>query len=318
MTEANSFDIMLLGLEDPSSAGQIRYANVMERLTGRPGADFTLAPGRPEEPIFKGLDIDTAQMVVDSLGEAGTYMEVRRSTDSAGEVHQQVVASSTCPQCGFVQPAGTAECVRCGLVFAKYDKELIDNMQKGGRLEEALSKALQSREEWNQKASVYLETHPLQQGATDGFDNILLRDEIPFLRLVTDEGPILMTSRRLICSLEEGFFSIPYEMINDVTVGGGLVQKKSKVRLVLAFHTPMPAPVEPQKQSTWLMNKDSSFYKDVIMDWCYSRNFVCGGCGQRDLDYRLEGATPHTRCMHCATDHEIDVRESIAVPLGVE
>jgi hypothetical protein len=66
------------------------------------------------------------------------------------------------------------------------------------------------------------------------------------------------------------------------------------------------------------MDKDSSFYKDVIMDWCFSRSFLCGGCGQRDLDFRLEDTNVHTRCMHCALDHEIDMREAIAVPIAVE
>jgi hypothetical protein len=139
---------------------------------------------------------------------------------------------------------------------------------------------------------------------------------VPFLRLRSEEGPILMTSRRLIASLEGGFFFIPYEMVSDVTLGGGLVQKKNWVRLQLSFHAPIPSPSGTTKQFTWMLDKDSSFYKDVIMDWCFARLFICGGCGQRELDFRLEGSKPKARCMHCATDHEIDLREAIAIPLA--
>ncbi len=318
MTEATSFDIMLLGLNDPSSAGRARYANVMERLTGRPGADVRPGAPRPTDPIFRSLDLDTARMVADALAEVGVLIEVRRSTEYASGVREQVVDSADCPRCGYIQPAGGNECARCGLVFAKFEREQIGGMQKSRQLEEALTKALQSREEWAMKAKKYLETHPLKEGSTEGFDSLVMRDEVPFLRLMSEEGPILMTSRRLIANVPDGYFSIPYEIVEDVTVGGGLVQKKGRVRLLLGFFVPIPTPVDAGKQFTWQLDKESSFYKDVIMDWCFSRNFVCGGCGKRDLDYRLEGSKPRTRCMHCATDHDIDLREALAVPLTVE
>ncbi len=310
-----SFDILLLGLKDGSSAGKARYTNAMERLTGRPADSFKVPARRSDDPIFKALDKETAVKVVDALGQAGALIEVRRSSSMPSDVRDQVIASVKCPRCGFAQPAGTPECARCGLVFAKFEREQVQSMQKGTQLEAALTKALQSREEWAQKATQYLETHPLREGSTDGFENVVVRDEVPFLRLVTEEGPILMTSRRMIASLQEGFFSMPYEIINDVTVGGGLVQKKGRVRLQLGFHSPIPTPTGAAKQSSWQLDKESSFYKDVIMDWCYSRNFMCGGCGKRDLDYRLDGTKPRARCMHCATDHDIDLREAIAVPL---
>ena len=51
------------------------------------------------------------------------------------------------------------------------------------------------------------------------------------------------------------------------------------------------------------------------MDWSFARSFICGGCGERDLQYRTDGNKVYARCMHCATDHEIDVREAVAVPL---
>jgi hypothetical protein len=69
---------------------------------------------------------------------------------------------------------------------------------------------------------------------------------------------------------------------------------------------------------TWQLDKDSSFYSDVVMDWAFARNFMCGTCGARDLDFRTDDDIPHARCMHCATDHEIDLREAIAIPRTVE
>jgi hypothetical protein len=143
-----------------------------------------------------------------------------------------------------------------------------------------------------------------------------MHDEVPFLRLIADEGPILMTHRRMIANLTDGSFSIPYEMVGDVTLGGGLVQKKNRVRLQLTFHAAIPAPGGSSKQFTWQLEKESSFFKDVIMDWCYSRVFMCGGCGQRELDFRVDGTKTKCRCMHCATDHDIDLDEGIAVPVA--
>jgi len=54
------------------------------------------------------------------------------------------------------------------------------------------------------------------------------------------------------------------------------------------------------------------------MDWAFARNFMCGACGARDLDFRLEDSDSHCRCMHCATDHQIDLREALAIPTSVQ
>jgi len=316
MSESSSFDVLLLGFRDPGSAAHARFANAMERLTGRGANEFHVPSKRSEDPIFRALDSQTARVVADALAEAGVLIEIRRTSEIASDVRDQVVATETCPTCGFVQPAGVSECSRCGVVFAKIEREQVQSMQQNRHLEEALTKALQTRDEWAAKASKYLETHPLAEGSISGFEQSLLRDEVPFLRLNSDEGPILMTHRRMIANLADGHFSIPYEMVSDVTMGGGLVQKKSKVRLLLAFHAPIHTPGGLAKQFTWQLDKESSFFKDVIMDWCYSRMFICGGCGQRELDYRIDGTKPRARCMHCATDHEIDLDEGIAIPIA--
>jgi len=316
MSESSSFDVLLLGFRDPGPAAHARYTNAMERLTGRGAEEFNVPSKRSDDPIFRALDNSTTGVVADALEEAGVLIEIRRTSEVASEVRDQVVATVACPTCDFVQPAGTVECSRCGVVFAKFEREQVQQMQQSQHLEEALTKALQTRDEWGQKAANYLETHPLEEGSTSGFENSLHRDEVPFLRLTADEGPILMTSRRMIANLADGVFSIPYEMVGDVTMGGGLVQKKSRVRLQLGFHAPIQTPGGAVKQFSWQLDKDSSFFKDAIMDWCYSRVFVCGGCGLRDLDYRVDGSKARARCMHCATDHDIDLDEGIAVPVA--
>jgi hypothetical protein len=229
------------------------------------------------------------------------------------------VASDRCPSCDHLRTPETAECESCGLVFAKWEREQIVKMQQERSLEEALTKALQVREEWVQRAKKYLETHPFPEDGAEDFNRVLYREEIPFLRLYSDEGPILMTSRRLIALVGEIYHSIPYELVGDVDFGGGLVTKKKRVRMLLTFHSPLPLTSgEVVKSMAFQLDKDSSFYKDVIMDWAFARNFICGSCGERDLQYRTEVAAVRMRCMHCATDHEIDMREAVAVPLITE
>ena len=321
MTESYSFEIYLLGLLDPSPPGRSRFVEAMEHLTGRPSADFEGAFPRADEPVFRGLSREKAQTMADALGETGVFIEVRPrhlSPEEALEAAAEEPAptSLTCPSCDFEQAPGAVECERCGLVFAKHEREQLLHMQRERALEEALTKALQVREEWVHRAKQYLERYPFPAEGALGFDRILVRDEVPFLRLVSDEGPILMTSRRMIAEREEVFHSIPFEMIGDVDLGGGMVPKKGRVRLLLTFHTPLPLTTgEVVKSMTWQLDKESSFFKDVIMDWSFSRNFICAGCGERELEYRTDENKVRIRCMHCATDHEVDLREAIAVPI---
>jgi hypothetical protein len=114
---------------------------------------------------------------------------------------------------------------------------------------------------------------------------------------------------------ETGVAAIPYEMVADIDIGGGLVQKKNRQRLTLTFHGPLPMPGGEGKSASCNLDKDSAFFKDVLMDWVFARNFMCGACGERDLDYRYEQGGSRARCMHCATDHEIDLREAVAIPV---
>jgi len=317
MPDAFSFDIHVLGLVDASPSGRTRFASTMERLTGRPGSEFEQTFPKAEDAAFQYLDQEKARLVAGALGDSGVLIEVRPRVSAPGETEaEQSLSVRVCPSCQHTQPMAAEECEACGVVFAKFEREQVFKMQKDRCLEEALTKALQVREEWLNRAKQYLETHPIPEDATEGFGRVLMRDELPFLRLASDEGPILMTSRRMIAAVGEIFHSIPYEMISDVDVGGGLVVKKNKVRLHFAFHSQIPlGGGEMKKSLTWQLDKDSSFYKEVIMDWAFARSFICGGCGERDLQYRTDGNKVRARCMHCATDHEIDAREAVAVPL---
>jgi hypothetical protein len=308
-----TYDIHLIGLQDVGKASRTRFLTTMERLTGRAPSEFESAFEDPEQPLFRSLEQRKADMIWKALDEVGALLEVRPRSGAAVEADD--VATTACPNCGFVLAAGAPECSRCGVVFSKVDREEIQKMQQDSHLEEALQKALQVREEWNQRAKQYLESHPLPADATAGFEKELQREEIPFLRLTADESAILMTSRRMLSQTKTGAVaSIPYELIADVDVGGGLVVKRNRVRLALTFHSEIPFGGQHTKSATWQLDKESAFYKDVIMDWAFARNFMCGQCGERDLDFRIEGSSPHARCMHCATDHEIDLVDAIAIP----
>ncbi len=317
MAEVFSYDIYVIGLTDPSPAGRHRFANIMEQLTGRPSDEFEDHFPPPSVPMFRAMDRDRATETADSLGSVGTLIEVRPTDKPPEEQPRMAAATRSCPACEHVQPATTEECVRCGVVFKKYEREQLLKMQKDHTLEQAMIKAMQVREEWLHRATQYLEQHKLKKDASAAFASELVPEEVPFLRLNSEEGPILLTSRRLITRRDNVFESIPYEMIGEVDYGGGkLTTKKSKFRLQLTFHAPLPMKDGSlAKNMAWHLDKDSSFNKDAVIDWGYARNFICGACGERELQYRNVESKVHCRCMHCATDHEVDLVECVAVPL---
>lgn len=313
-----AFDILLLGLKDPSSTGRVRFVNAMERLSGRAADEHNASLGRTGEPLFRALDREQAQVVAHVLEEAGVRIEIRPTRERPVTDPELEVRTAACPRCGFVENAGGQECRRCGLVFAKWEREKVQRMQTERRLEEALQKALQVRQEWVQRAKVFLETHPLPQDSLTAFSSVLLKDEIPFLCLTAEEGPLLLTSRRLLFIRDGAIGLIPYEMIADVDVGGGLVVRKDRMRIVVTFHGPLAIGEAPAKSVTWQLDKESSFYKDILLDWCFARNFQCGSCGAGELDFRVERGNSRARCMRCATDHEIDLAEAVAIPIVTE
>lgn len=314
MADLISFDVYFLGLRDPSPAGRTRFAHALARLTGRSGEESLELLKRPSVPLFRGLSSDQARTTVNALDDAGVCIEIRPNTERPPAEHT-TLATQECPRCGFVQPTTEPECARCGLVFAKWEREQIQRMQREARLEEALTKAIQVRREWDDRAKGYLEGHPLDKDATIPFAQVLNREEIPFLILRSDEGPLLLTSRRFLTKREEGTQSLPFELVADVDIGAKLVQKKDRLRLQLTFQVPIQIGDKPTKSLSWQLDKESSFSANVIMDWAFARRFICGSCGAKDLDFRSEGTQIYARCMHCATDHEIDVVEALAIPV---
>jgi len=321
MAEDYSYDIYVLGLKDPSSSGRYRFASTMERLTGRPSSEFEESFPPSNIPIFQAIDPEQAVKTADELGDMGVLIEVRPTDNPPQEQLKVEAATQECPACNKIQRATNDECVKCGIVFKKYEREQLVKMQKDHTLEQAMIKAMQVREEWLHRATQYLEQHKPAKDFSAAFATELVQDEIPFLRLDSAEGPILLTSRRVLSRMDNAFESVPYEMIREVDYGGGAIKTaKSKFRLQIIFHTPMPLKSgELAKNIAWHLDKDSSFSKEVVFEWGYARNFICGSCGERELEYRTDNVREkhkmHCRCMHCATDHEIDIDECLAIPL---
>jgi len=320
MSEIFSYDIYVLGLNDPSAAGRSRFASLMGRLTGRSVEEYADHFPSPSIPMFQSLNTEKAQNIADTLGDEGVLIELRTSDHppSLYEDFEDDVATKSCPSCDHVQSVLAEECERCGVVFQKYDRENILSMQREKALEEAMVRAMQVREEWLHRATQFLEQRPLKKEDAAEFATYLMQEEVPFLRLDSSEDPILLTSRRMIVSKDGEFESIPFEMISDVDYGrGGLVKiAKQKQRLQVSFHSPFPLSTgSTVKNMVFHLDKESSFFKDVVIDWGFARNFICGACGEREQQFRTEEKKVHMRCMHCATDHEIELTECVAVPL---
>ncbi|MCP4903331.1 MAG: hypothetical protein GY906_40735 [bacterium] len=313
-----SFDIHLLGLKDASAAGRARFCDTMARITGRMPSEFSRLLSEREPRIFESLDKNHASQVVENLTDAGVRVEIRPSTAIPLSAEEQMAHTMNCPNCDFLQPAGGLECPRCGLVYAKWERENIAKMQREKSLEEAVTRSLQIREEWRVKALAYLENNPLPPEKTVPFDESLLQDELPFLALSSEQGPLLLTSRRMLFPIEGQMISMPYELVSDVDFGGGLIQVKGKIRLQFTFHAAVQVGENQASNLQWQLDKESAFYKDVVMDWAFARHFICGACGANELQYRYEGQLPYARCMHCAVDHEIDLVEAVAIPLATE
>jgi hypothetical protein len=317
MADVFSYDIYVLGLTDPTPNGRHRFASTMQRLTGRSSDEFSESFPLPNLPMLRALDPESAKAAAETLADTGVLIEVRPTGMPPEEQPEEMASSRECPACQHIQSAMNVECEQCGVVFTKYEREQLLKMQKDHTLEQAMIKAMQVREEWHDRAKKYLEQYKMVEGASAPFEKALVQDEVPFLRLNSEEGPLLLTSRRLLAKTGATIEAIPYEMVNDVDYGGGRLQtRKSKFRLQLIFHTPMLMKSgELAKNIAFHLDKDSSFKKEVVMEWGYARNFICGGCGERDLEYRTDRNKVHFRCMHCAVDHEVDLAECVAVPL---
>lgn len=316
MDSSYSFDIALLGLRDASQNGRSRMVSAMERLTGRSTAECQEVMAKVGHTIFDSLPLDQAQLIFTALDEAGAICELRPKPEAARAVSESDRgAMAACPACGFVQPAGVDECSRCGVVFSKMERNEVRKIQNSQALEEALSRAEQIRQEWDDRAKQFIQSRALPDGATEVFVDALAREEIPFLLLEAAEGPLLMTSRQVLAKIEADVVFMPYEIIKDVDYGGGLVIKKNHTRLVLHFHTPIPFRGKTVGSLTWQLTAESATHKETILDWAFARSYICGACGARDLDFRTDKGNTYGRCMHCATDHAIDLRHHRVTPL---
>lgn len=311
-----AYDIAFLGLRDASSAGRARMVLAMERLTGRSTADCQEYLSKVGLTIFESLPSDQAKLITSALDDAGVVFEVRPKEGVAHSVSETDGGGMAgCPSCGFVQQAELDECSRCGVIFSKMEKDEVRQLQKNQALEEAQQRAEQIRQEWDDRAKQLIESRPLTEGATEAFSAALSQEEIPFLQLVGFEGPLLMTSRQILALVDGSCVHIPYEIIKDVDFGGGLVVKKGHTRLVLHFHAPIPFKEKNVNSLTWQITAESATNKEAIMDWAFARSYMCGACGARDLDFRNERGQTHGRCMHCATDHTIDLKNHRITPM---
>jgi len=311
-----SFDIAFLGLKDPSTAGRSRMVLAMERLTGRSTAECQEVLSKVGLTIFDALPVDQAQLIISALDDAGAVCEIRPKEEAARSVGETMGGGMTqCPSCGFVQQAGLEECSRCGVIFSKMEKDDLRKIQDDQTLEEAQQRAEQIRQEWDERAKQILESRPISEDAAKPFLDVLTQEEIPFLLLEAAEGSILMTSRQMLGITEGVVAFLPYEVIKDVDFGGGLVVKKNHTRLVLSFHMPIVFNGKNVNSLTWQLTADAATNKEAIMDWAFARSYLCGACGARDLDFRNEKGATHGRCMHCATDHAIDLKHHKITPL---
>ena len=58
MADSVTFDILLLGLVDPSADGRARFCDAMEHLTGEPAEGFQAKLRQSDEPLFHSLRPD--------------------------------------------------------------------------------------------------------------------------------------------------------------------------------------------------------------------------------------------------------------------
>ncbi|MEN8163981.1 MAG: hypothetical protein ABFS37_07625 [Acidobacteriota bacterium] len=189
-------------------------------------------------------------------------------------------------------------------------------MMTDSRLEEEINKARRIEQEWTDRASHYQVQHPLPTGATDPFADDLLIDEVPFLRLETDSGPMLLTSKRILARTKKELLSIPFEMIDGVELGGGFTILGGSVKMVLTFKAPLILGRSRASTLSRQVRKNQHYDRETILHWVYSKNFICGRCGARELSFRLEKHDSRTRCMRCAADHSIDLTHAVALPKG--
>ena len=315
--DTRKFDIFPLAFTIDSDEARARFEALVDRLSsGHPQLWGTLG-----QPLFRSIDGQTASEILAKLDEIGVRTEIRPAAPppiAAPTAPAIEDPTLPCPSCGFANPESQPDCGACGLVFAKFEKRAVSRMMAESRLEEEINRARRIEQEWTDRASDYRTQHPLPAGATTPFTGDLLVEEVPFLRLETDSGPLLLTSKRMLARTKKELLSIPFEMISSVEFGGGFSILGGSIRMVLTFKAPLVIKRLRASTLTLQVQKNPSYDRETILLWAFSKNFICGCCGARELSFRLEKSESRARCMRCASDHSINLTHAVALPLGEE
>ena len=168
---------------------------------------------------------------------------------------------------------------------------------------------------WDERAMGFRAENPLPSAAVAPFADLLHPDEIAFCGLLTREGPILLTSRRLLWRERGAGVSTPYELVAKAAGGREHGLLSSRNRLRLTFLGPVPSAAGPVRSSEWELVTTSMKLLPELGRWVEQRCFTCRGCGSGELQYRLEGSDLHGRCMHCAADHRVDCARATMTPV---
>lgn len=315
--DTRKFDIFPLAFTIDSDEAKARFRALADRFSDGHQQMW----GALGQPLFRSIDGQTATEILAKLDEIGIRTEIRPAAPpSAAAPMIPTVENKTlpCPSCGFANPESQPDCGACGLVFAKFDRREVSRMMAETRLEEEINRARRIEQEWTDKASDYRAQHQLPAGVTAPFADDLLVEEVPFLRLETDLGPLLLTSKRMLARTKKELLSIPFEMISSVEFGGGFSILGGNIRMVLTFKAPLVIKRLRASTLTLQVQKNTSYDRETILHWAFSKNFICGRCGARELSFRLDKAESRARCMRCAADHSINLTHAVALPLGEE
>ncbi len=312
------FDIVTLAFPPDTSAARARFDFVLDRYSNFIPPESQPRWGATGRTIFESVDGGTAGEILDALDAVGVRTEIRpvSPTKTPPSPGAATPVGVPCPSCGFSNDETSIDCAACGVVFAKFEQLQVRRMMEAARLEEEVNRIQRIRQEWTEKALSYREKRPLAPAAIAPFKSVLVTEEVPFLRLDSDRGPLLLTSLRLLTEIRGEMVSIPYETIAEAELGGGFQVLGGNVRMALTLKSPLMVGRTRVPSLTRQVQKNAAWDPETVMDWIYSRNFICGGCGARDLDFRLENRKTRVRCMRCARDHEVDPVHAVLRLIG--
>jgi len=304
-------------MADATPEGRAQLLGVLQQVSQRPASQFADCFDHPELPLLSCVPTQQAQAVFTALQGIGAHVELRRAEDATSPTPSSEHTGFVCPTCGFAQPLDSEECVKCGLLFTRWQREKLEQDQIERQLERSLDMALHQRKKHIDLARDLQSRFKVSEQALTLFGSYLASDEVVFASLWSREGMLLLTSRRLLFELEHGIASIPWEVVEDLDHSDMLVKKKGMLRIIFKFVCDLPLPGKPAKSIARTFEKEASWVKDTILDWVYARSFICASCHLEEATFRRKGEKVFMRCMHCATDHEVDMHEAIALPVAI-